>query len=388
MKCRLVIIGDKFMMKFLKKWNGIKFFNGIAGLLAGLLFCPALSQMPAQAEAHSGLLTYEISDDHIIITACDRTADAVEIPTELDNLPVTEIAESAFAKCTALQKIFIPESVTTIGQNAFSLGIAEIEVSGENPAFSSADGVLFDKSQKILIEYPDCHPRTSYTIPDGVTEIAPCAFSDSRFLTILVIPDSVEILGESGCKSCASLQQVILSESLTELSDQAFCFCRNLADIRIPDGVTRIGESAFASCGKLPDLLVPESVTEIGRSAFEKCRQLKHLTILNPDCEISDNASTIPATTVLHGYLDSTTYTYEVNNNPFVSLGEYLEIQAVRGDLTGDEDISVLDLVLLQKYLLGQESLPVQLWKNADLNRDQIVNIYDWNLLKKMVLNY
>ncbi|MDE6729456.1 MAG: leucine-rich repeat protein [Oscillospiraceae bacterium] len=366
--------------------KNLKNLTGIFGISAGLLLCPALSQIPVQAENSAGMLTYEISDDHVMITACDKKADSVEIPTELDNLPVTEIAESAFAKCTALQKIFIPESVTTIGQNAFSLGIAEIEVSGENPAFSSSDGVLFDKEQKILIEYPDCHPRTNYTVPDSVMEIAPCAFSDSRFLTVLVIPDSVELLGESACKSCSVLEQVILSNALTELGNQTFCFCRNLADIRIPDGMTKIGGSAFANCSKLSDLVIPESVMEIGRSAFEKCRSLKHLTILNPACEISDDAKTIPATTVLHGYLDSTAYFYGVNSNPFMSLGEHLEIRAVPGDLTGDEEISVADLIRLQKYLLGQENLQVQLWKNADLNRDRIVNIYDWNLLKKIIL--
>ena len=374
-------------MKILKNLKCNKFFTEILKISAGLFLCPVLPQIPAQAEDLSSLLTYEISDDHVIITACDKNANSVEIPTELDNLPVTEIAESAFAKCTGLQNIFIPESVTIIGQNAFSLGIAEIAVSEENPVFSSCDGVLFDKEQKILIEYPDCHPQTNYTIPDSVTEIAPCAFSDSRYLTALVIPDSVEILGESACKSCAALEQVVLSGSLMELSDQAFCFCRNLADIRIPDGVTRIGESTFASCGKLSDLIIPESITEIGRSAFEKCRSIKHLTILNPECEISDDAKTIPATTVLHGYLDSTVYTYKVNHNPFVSLGEYLNMQTVPGDLTGDEKVSVADLIRLQKYLLGQECLPIQLWKNADLNRDQVVNIYDWNLLKKMILN-
>lgn len=375
-------------MKKFKNFKNSEFLTGVLGISAGLLCCTAqLPVLPAQAEDVPDWLTYEVSGDHVVITACDKKADSVEIPQELDGLPVTEIAESAFAKCTRLQKIFIPESVTVIGQDAFSLGIAEIEVSEKNPVFSSADGVLFDKTQSVLIEYPDCHPRREYIIPDTVTEIAPSAFSDSRNLTTLVIPDSVEILGESACKSCAGLERVVLSGSLRELSDQAFYFCRNLAEIEIPDGVERIGTSTFASCGKLPDLVIPESVTEIGRSAFEKCRQMKHLTILNPECEISDDASTIPATTVLHGYLDSTTYTYEVNSNPFVSLGEYQNIQAMPGDLTGDGEISVLDLIILQKYLLGQERLPVQLWKNADINGDQVVNIYDWNFLKKMILN-
>lgn len=61
--------------------------------------------------------------------------------------------------------------------------------------------------------------------------------------------------------------------------------------------------------------------------------------------------------------------------------------EATLGDLNADGEISVLDILTLQKYLLGKESFSEATWKNADMNSDGIVNIYDLILLKQAVLN-
>lgn len=364
--------------------------------------------IPGYAE-DSEILSYQICSDHVVITGCDKTVTAAVIPAEIENLPVTEIGSSAFSdcaylreisipdsvtlissgafsKCTSMRSILIPEYVEEIATDAFSCGIAEIIVADGNLNYSSQDGVLFNKEQTVLLDYPEGSLAVSYSVPDGVTEIAAEAFSECRNLQEIIIPDSVVAMQKSVCKACSSLKSVRLSENLTEISDQAFYFCRNLKEISFPDGITRIGESAFASCGSLTELVIPDTVTEIGRSAFEKCRSLKHITILNPDCEISDDAKTIPAAAAIHGYLDSTAYFYEVNDNLFISLGEYLDIRLIQGDLTGDERVSVTDLVKMQKYLLGQEEISAQLWKNADLDHNQVVNIYDLILLRKKIL--
>ena len=381
-------------------------------ILASVLVSGSISISVCAEDSTEGIyenLSYKACSDHVTITGCDKTVTTVVIPAEIEHLPVTEIGGSSFAncaylteisipdsvtlissgafsKCTSLENIMIPDSVTEIAADAFVCGIAEITVSDGNQNYSSVDGVLFNKEQTMLIDYPEGSLETSYHIPDGVTEIASGAFSDCRNLQEIIMPDSVIVMQESACKACSNLKHVTLSENLMEISDQAFYFCRNLEEISFPDGITKIGESAFASCGNLTDLIIPDSVTEIGRSAFEKCRSLKHVTILNPDCEISDDAKTIPAATAIHGYLDSTAYFYEVNHNPFISLGEYLKIQLVQGDLTGDEQVSVTDLVKMQKYLLGQENISAQLWKNADLDQNHIVNVYDLILLKKEIL--
>ena len=49
--------------------------------------------------------------------------------------------------------------------------------------------------------------------------------------------------------------------------------------------------------------------------------------------------------------------------------------------------MTVLDIVTLQKYLLGVQKISYQAYMNADMNQDNSVNIYDLILLKKQLLN-
>ena len=63
-----------------------------------------------------------------------------------------------------------------------------------NPAYSSVAGVLFDKNQTTLIQYPG-GKAGSYTIPDSVTSIGGAAFACCS-LTSVTIPDSVTSIGE------------------------------------------------------------------------------------------------------------------------------------------------------------------------------------------------
>jgi hypothetical protein len=69
---------------------------------------------------------------------------------------VTIIGDSAFSGCTALIGVTIPANVTIIGDSAFSgcTALAGITVEDANRAYSSEDGVLFDKAKTTLIKYP------------------------------------------------------------------------------------------------------------------------------------------------------------------------------------------------------------------------------------------
>ncbi|HVU99748.1 MAG TPA: leucine-rich repeat domain-containing protein, partial [Verrucomicrobiae bacterium] len=90
---------------------------------------------------------------------------------------VTNIGSQAFLSCANLARLTIPASVIGIGL-AFgnTYGLVQINVAADNPAFSGIDGVLFDKIQATLIQYPRAKAGSSYVIPDSVRHLAPHAF--------------------------------------------------------------------------------------------------------------------------------------------------------------------------------------------------------------------
>ena len=70
--------------------------------------------------------------------------------------------------------------------------------------YSSVDGVLFNKSQTTLIQYPG-GKAGSYTIPDSVTNIGDYAFQYCTSLTSVTIPNSVTSIGEGRSKPAQAL---------------------------------------------------------------------------------------------------------------------------------------------------------------------------------------
>ncbi len=136
--------------------------------------------------------------------------------------------------------ITIPNSVTTIGNYAFSL----------------------------------CTSLISIVIADSVTSIGDRAFYDCTSLTSIVIPDSVTTIGKFAFYECTSLTSITIPDSVTTISDGAFYDCTSLTSIVIPDSVTTIRDYAFRSCTSLTSIVIPDSVTSIGEQVFSYCTSL------------------------------------------------------------------------------------------------------------------
>jgi len=138
----------------------------------------------------------------------------------------------------------IPAGVKTIGPGAFSgcTSLTGITVDTKNRAFSSIEGVLFNKKKKVLLAYPAGKQDKEYAIPSGVTTIGDEAFLNSN-LTIVTIPKSVTTIGNRAFQN-GNLTSVTIPNSVTSIGDNAF-ENNNLTSVTIPSSVTTLGEGVF-----------------------------------------------------------------------------------------------------------------------------------------------
>lgn len=100
---------------------------------------------------------------------------------------VTEIGIGAFADCSTVYDITLPDTVVSIGSGAFSncSSLQSITVGEANPLFASEDGVLFNKTKSSLLCYPAGREDKVYALPKSVTRIADGAFSSCPYLVEL-----------------------------------------------------------------------------------------------------------------------------------------------------------------------------------------------------------
>ena len=163
---------------------------------------------------------------------------------------VVSIGSRAFDSCNGLTGITIPKSVAYIGKFAFytCFDLESINVAGDNTAYCSEDGVLYNKDKTEIIRFPKEKTDTLFAIPHSVTSIADGAFEDCRKLTSIIIPYSVTSIGE-----------------------HAFLNCKALTGITIPDGVLCISEKTFFGCESMTSVTIPNSVLIIEEGAFENC---------------------------------------------------------------------------------------------------------------------
>ena len=195
---------------------------------------------------------------------------------------VKSIAKEAFCNCSSLTSITIPNSVTSIGENAFkNCSLRKVIVSDiaawcnisfgnylSNPLYY-AHHLYSDENTEI----------TNLIIPEGVTSIMEYCFAYCSSLSSINIPNSVTSIGGGAFRDCSSLTSITIPNSVTSIEQNTFYGCTSLTSVNIPNSVTSIGDFAFFLCG-FTSIDIPNSVTSIS-SSFQACRNLKSIKIPN-----------------------------------------------------------------------------------------------------------
>lgn len=202
---------------------------------------------------------------------------SVSIPDSVHTIDVT-----AFHDCASLVSVSIPASVTSLGENgepfAGCTSLVTIAVDPLNPNYSSLDGVLMDKNQARIIQFPAARPGT-WAIPNGVTEIRSGPFYGSTGLTSIVIPDTVTKIAAGAFQDCTGLTAITIPDSVTSIEANAFQGCTGLTTVNMGSGLTASGASAFAGCTGLTSVTLGPNVTRISSGSFEGCTSLTSIAI-------------------------------------------------------------------------------------------------------------
>ena len=235
----------------------------------------------------------------------------IDIPEKLDGYTVTGLGKDSFSiddlysplyeiHLNKIHSVTIPQSVTSIGKDAFtncrglnSLTIKDAAISIGDWAFAqcySLSSLSLGKNIKTIGDhaFDDCRGLTSVTIPQSVTSIGQKAFNSCISLTTLSfgeksfgenIETNIETIGNDAFYYCIALKEVTIPQSVTSIGNDAFGQCHDLQSLTIKDAATSIGHRAFLGCTSLATISLGENIKTIGANAFNSCFGLTSVTI-------------------------------------------------------------------------------------------------------------
>lgn len=139
------------------------------------------------------------------------------------------------------------------------------------PESVSYGGTLYHVTYIGNYAFAGCSNLTSVTIPNSVTSIGAAAFSGCSGLKSITIPNSVISIGYNAFDGCSGLTFVTLPNSITSIVGGSFRGCSGLTSIIIPNSVTSIGDYAFSGCNGLTEITSLNTTPPriIGEKAFD-----------------------------------------------------------------------------------------------------------------------
>ncbi|WP_418445671.1 leucine-rich repeat protein [Anaerobutyricum hallii] len=251
---------------------------------------------------------------------------------------ITQIPTGIFGN-TGLENVKIPDTVTSIGERSFA-DCTKLEKIIFSEKIETINGRAFLGCSSLKsVSLPDsitsmdteifsgCTSLSSVKLPNKCVNITSSTFEGCTSLTEITLPDTVTTIQDHAFKNCTALKTINWSKSITDIQSYAFENCDALTKLDIPNTVTNIGTGAFYECGGFTDIAVPNSVKSLGSKVFENCDALT-------DVKLGTGITQIPTSCFEHcDALPSVVLPYRVSkvgDNAFKNCVELTEITIPR----------------------------------------------------------
>ena len=228
-------------------------------------------------------LKYALAGDTATVAKQHRYVYSAVIPKNVSyngkEYRVTAISQEAFYNSATLTNITIPDSVMSIGANAF------YNCSKLKAVYITDMTAWCNISFSNEYSNPLCYGKNLYlnnslvksvTIPAGMTAIGAYTFVNCSNITELTIASTVTTIGDSAFKG-TSITKLTIPSKVSSIGRYAFSGCSGITSLSVPNTVSSIGEGAFKDCTGLTSVTV--STTTIPNSMFMNCSALTSLTI-------------------------------------------------------------------------------------------------------------
>lgn len=218
-------------------------------------------------------LKYVLSQDStyaILESIGDNTTlTDIVIADEYEGVPVTEIAEDAFAGRSSLL------TVNILGNNLVTIGAGAFRNCGALKSITIPSSVRNINGAA----FRSCSALETITLPENLSFLGNSVFHRCEKLESVTIPKAITTVSEQLFWECTSLKTVNFSADTTIIDKEAFRKCESLEEIVLPTKLEKINEKAFMNCNKLKEITIPNNVTEIGVEAFRECEKMTTLSL-------------------------------------------------------------------------------------------------------------
>ena len=220
--------------------------------------------------------------------------------------------------------------------------------------------------------------RLTFSDNTQIEELPKLALAASYKLKSINLPASIKTIGDMCFYYCESLESIEMPQSLVSIGEKAFYECSSLKDVQLNEELTSIGDMAFYYCYKLKKIVFPQSLQHLGSNSF-----LSHYAYLGlQDIYVNwkENLLTGTGDEIDTSFTDAklhvpigTKALYE-STLPWSKFSNIIEEVRPSGDVNGDGEVNVGDIVTVCNVMAGISTIDSQL---ADVNGDGEVNVGD-----------
>ena len=235
-------------------------------------------------------LEYEIVSNKFynVVGIGNVTSEEIVVPSAYNGLPVIRIASRAFENNVNLKKIILPDTLLYIDNFAFA-GCTALEYIDlpnsldcmQKDVFSGSGIRTLDLTDNTALNTfgcVDCPNLESVKLPKNLTILDPYCLKNTPKLKSITLPDSMKYIGMNNFVG-SSIESIKIPKKVYYIGESAFeNTVINSVEFEKGSELKTIKESAFKGCSNLKSIVIPASVTTIGMNAFWDCTNLTSVT--------------------------------------------------------------------------------------------------------------